>query len=159
MKRKRESSSSTHQWKYEVFLSFKGDTRYNFTDHLYAALKQKGIITFRDEEELERGEYISELFKAIEESQIAIIILSKNYASSKWCLIELAKIIKCREEMGLIVLPIFYDVDPSNVREQTGTFKQTFIDYQKCGDNIKVETWRIALKEVANIAGYHLQNK
>ena len=61
--------------------------------------------------------------------------------------------------MGLIVLPIFYDVDPSNVREQTGTFKQTFIDYQKCGDNIKVETWRIALKEVANIAGYHLQNK
>ena len=44
MKRKRESSSSTHQWKYEVFLSFKGDTRYNFTDHLYAALNQRVLL-------------------------------------------------------------------------------------------------------------------
>ena len=60
MKRKRgsspsPSSSSTRQpkIKYEVFLSFRGeDNRFNFTDHLYVALKGKGIITFRDEEEL-----------------------------------------------------------------------------------------------------------
>ena len=121
MKRKRPlslspSSSSTHQWKYEVFLSFRGeDTRNNFTDHLYDALDRRGIITFRDEEGLERGKSISNLFKAIEESQFAIIILSKNYASSKWCLDELAKIVKCREETGLIVLPVFYDVDPFDI--------------------------------------------
>ena len=65
-----------------------------------------GIITFRDEEELERGKSISKLFEAIEESQIAIIIFSKSYASSKWCLDELAKINKCREEMRLEVFPI-----------------------------------------------------
>ncbi|KAL0000695.1 hypothetical protein SO802_014476 [Lithocarpus litseifolius] len=41
-----------------------------FTDHLYAALQQKGILTFRDDEELERGKSISpELLKAIEESR------------------------------------------------------------------------------------------
>uniref|UniRef100_A0A7N2MYZ4 Uncharacterized protein n=1 Tax=Quercus lobata TaxID=97700 RepID=A0A7N2MYZ4_QUELO len=64
-------SSSTAQWKYDVFLSFRGiDTRRSFTDHLYAALKQKGIFTFRDNEELERGKYVSmELLKAIEESR------------------------------------------------------------------------------------------
>ena len=113
-------SSSTHQWKYKVFLSFRGeDIRYNFTDHLYAALKQKGIITFRDEEGLERGKTIFELFKAIEELQFVIIILSKNYASSKWCLDERTKIIKCTKETGLIVLPIFYDVDPTDLRKQT----------------------------------------
>ena len=167
MKRKRPlslspSSSSTHQWKYEVFLSFRGeDTRYNFTDHLYDALNRRGIITFRDEEGLERGKSISNLFKAIEESQFAIIILSKNYASSKWCLDELAKIVKCSKETGLIILPVFYDVDPSDVRNQTGTFKQAFIDHQKCfEDNIeKVETWRAALREVAGISGWHLQNR
>ena len=82
MERKRESSPSpsspsTRQPKYDVFLSFRGeDTRTNFTDHLYVALKRKGIITFRDEEELKKRERISKLFKAI---------LSKKYASSTWC--------------------------------------------------------------------------
>ena len=91
MERKRESSPSpsspsTRQPKYDVFLSFKGeDTRTNFTDHLYVALKRKGIFTFRDEEELKIGEHISKLFKAIEESQFAIIILSKKYVSFTCC--------------------------------------------------------------------------
>ncbi|XP_050253004.1 TMV resistance protein N-like isoform X2 [Quercus robur] len=167
MKRKRESSpspssSSTRQPKYDVFLSFRGeDTRNNFTDHLYVALKGKGVITFRDEEELKKGKCISELFKAIEESQFAIIILSKNYASSTWCLNELVKIIKCMKETKLIVLPVFYDVEPFDVRKQTGTFEQAFINHQKRSeDNIKnVETWRTALREVADISGWHLQNR
>ena len=65
MKCQRESSpsptsSSTHQWKYDVFLSFRGeDTRNNFTDHLYVVLQRKYILTFRDEEELEKGKSIS----------------------------------------------------------------------------------------------------
>ena len=166
MKCKRESlsspsSSSTHQWKYDVFLNFRGqDTRNNFTDHLYVALQRKDILTFRDEK-LEKGKSISELFKTIEKSQIPIIVLSKNYASSTWCLDELSKIVKCREEMGLIVLPIFYDVDPTDVRKQTGTFKQAFTDHQEhFKDNIeKVETWRATLRKVANISGWHLQNR
>ena len=87
------SSSSFPQWNYNVFLSFCGvDTHKNFTDHLYTVLKQKGII---DEEKLERGKYISpELLKAIEESKYAIIVLSTNYAFSRWCLIELAKMVE-----------------------------------------------------------------
>ena len=90
------SSSSTHMWKYDVFLSFRGeDTRNNFTDHLYAALNQKGIYTFRDDQKLERGKLITPvLLKAIEDSLFAIVVLSKNYASSTWCLDELAKIME-----------------------------------------------------------------
>ena len=63
--------------------------------------------------------------------------------------------------MGLVVLPIIYDVDPTDVRKQTGTFKQAFIDHQECfKDNIeKVETWRATLREVADISGWHLQNR
>ncbi|XP_021670665.2 disease resistance protein Roq1-like [Hevea brasiliensis] len=65
------SPSSCLQRKYDVFLSFRGeDTRRSFTDHLYAALKQKGIIAFRDDPSLERGKEIApELLKAIEESR------------------------------------------------------------------------------------------
>ncbi|KAL4595227.1 hypothetical protein ACB092_12G076200 [Castanea dentata] len=77
------SSSSTPRWKYKVFLSFRGeDTLRGFSDHLYAAMQQKDILTFRDDEELKRGKSISpELLKAIEESRFAIVIFSRNYAS------------------------------------------------------------------------------
>ena len=157
------SSSSTPQWKYEVFLSFRGvDTRRGFTDHLYAALQRKGILTFRDDEELERGKSISSgLLKAIEESRFAIVIFSRNYAFSTWCLVELAHIVKCMRERKLTIWPIFYDVDPSDVRKQTGTFGQAFNDHEKrFKDNIKmVEMWRAALREVANLSGWHLQDR
>ena len=103
------SSSSTPWWKYDVFLSFRGeDTRRSFTDHLYDALKRKGVLTFRDDEKLERGKSISqELSKAIEESRFAIVVFSKNYASSTWCLNELEKILRSMKETGLTILPVF----------------------------------------------------
>ncbi|KAL9384181.1 hypothetical protein Peur_024507 [Populus x canadensis] len=55
--------------KYQVFLTFRGeDTRKNFTDHLYTALVQAGIHTFRDDDEIGRGENIkSELQQAIQQ--------------------------------------------------------------------------------------------
>ena len=157
------SSSSTHRWRYDVFLSFRGeDTRKSFTDHLYNALIRKGIFTFRDEEKLERGQSISqELVKAIEESRFAIIIFSINYAFSTWCLEELVHIVRYRKEKGLKVWPIFYHVDPSNVRKQKGTFAKAFDEYKESFKESveKVETWRSTLREVANLSGWDLQNR
>ncbi|KAK4570789.1 hypothetical protein RGQ29_029582 [Quercus rubra] len=157
------SSSFTPRWKYDVFLSFRGkDTRNNFTDHLYFALKQKGIFTFRDDEKLERGKSISpELSKAIEESRFAIVIFSRNYAFSTWCLDELAKVIGCVKETGMTVLPIFYNVDPSEIRKQIGTFAQAFAEHEeRFEENIKkVQKWRDALREAGNLSGWHLQDR
>ena len=157
------SFSSTPQWKYDVFLSFRGeDTLYSFKDRLYDALKQKDIFTFKDDGKLEKGKSISpERLKAIEESRFAIVIFSKNYASSTWCLDELAKVTRCMKETGMTILPIFYNVDQSDVREQTGTFAKTFLEHEEhFKENIeKVQTWRAALREVANLAGCRLQNE
>jgi hypothetical protein len=84
------SSSFTRRWPYDVFLSFRGkDTRGNFIARLYRALREKGISTYMVEE-LERGDKISPaLIKGIKESNTAIVVLSKNYASSWWCVREL----------------------------------------------------------------------
>ena len=156
------STSSTARWKYDVFLCFRGeDTRNCFTGHLYDALKCKGIVTFRDDEKLVRGESISpEILKAIEESRFVIVILSRNYASSRWCLDKLVKIIECMKEIEITVIPIFYDMDPSLVRKQTGTFAQAFAAHEEhFKDNTKkVQTWRSALREVSNLKGWHLQD-
>ena len=150
---------STSQWTYDVFLSFSGeDTRNTATDFIYFALKQKGIHTFKDDEKLEKGKAIeSELFKAIKESRFAVVILSKNYASSTWCLNELKEIVAC-EKLGMTILPIFYNVDPSDVRKQKGIFAQPFDEYEKQFEE-KVGTWRAALYHVANIAGCHVDNR
>jgi len=73
---------------YDVFLNFRGeDTRYGFTGNLYKALCDRGIHTFIDDEDLQSGEEITPaLQKAIEESRIAIVVLSQNYASSSFCM-------------------------------------------------------------------------
>ncbi|KAK6932018.1 Toll/interleukin-1 receptor homology (TIR) domain [Dillenia turbinata] len=154
------SSPFKRQWNYDVFLSFRGeDTRKNFTGHLFGALIQAGINTFIDDWELHRGEDIStELLKAIETSRIAIIIFSKNYGDSRWCLDELVHIMKCRKEMGQHVLPIFYDVDPSHVRKQNGCFGKAFPQHQLRFAPEKVCKWREALTEAANLSGWDLQN-
>ena len=70
--------ASPFSWKYDVFLSFRGeDTRNNFTGHLYKALDQKGIDIFMDNEKLRGGEEISStLVTAIQRSRCSIIVLS-----------------------------------------------------------------------------------
>ena len=156
------ASSSLPTWEYDVFLSFRGeDTRNNFTDHLYAALDQKGIKTFRDNERLERGKPIStELLNAIEKSKFAIIVLSRNYASSSWCLDELVKMVECKEKTRLTVLPVFYGVDPSDVRKQTGSFAEAFAKHEDLIKNEeKLRSWRAALSQVANLSGWDARNK
>ncbi|XP_021834850.1 TMV resistance protein N-like isoform X3 [Prunus avium] len=152
--------SSSSSFSYEVFLSFRGeDTRTNFTDHLYKALCDKGIYTFIDRE-LVRGEEISPaLVKAIEESRISLIVFSENYASSRWCLDELVKILQCKQSNQQIVLPIFYKVDPSDVRHQRSSYGDAFVHHESKfkDDKQKVLKWRRALKEAANLSGWHFK--
>nr|XP_023913181.1 TMV resistance protein N-like [Quercus suber] len=158
--RSSSSISSTSQWKYDVFLSFRGeDTRNTATDFLNYALERRGIYTFKDDEKLEKGKTIKpELLKAIEESRFAVVILSENYASSIWCLEELVKIIDCKKEKGMIVLPIFYNVDPSDLRKLKGAFAKAFDEHEKQFKE-KVDTWKAALNHVATIVGYHVKNR
>ncbi|KAM3690934.1 hypothetical protein ACB098_09G160700 [Castanea mollissima] len=156
------SSSSASRWKYDVFLSFRGeDTRNSLADLLYDAFNQKGINAFKDDEKLEKGKTIwPELSRAMEESRFAVVIFSKDYASSTWCLEELAKIIQCEEHMGMKILPVFYDVEPSDVRKQMGTFAQAFIEHEKRfkENTEKVKMWRAALTHVSNLVGWSLMN-
>ncbi|KAL6318143.1 hypothetical protein AAG906_035648 [Vitis piasezkii] len=156
------SSSSSHQWKYDVFLSFRGeDTRKSFTDHLHRELCRKWIKTFRDDQ-LRRGEQISPaLLKAIEESRFSIIIFSKNYASSSWCLDELTKILDCVEVMGHTAIPVFYNVDPSHVRKQTESFAEAFAKHDHIyGDKSeKVLKWRKALTVASGLSGYDSRDR
>ncbi|XP_019168332.1 PREDICTED: disease resistance protein TAO1-like [Ipomoea nil] len=152
------SSSSYARITYDVFLSFSGETRGSFSDHLYADLNRAGVNTFRDNESIRRGGDISvELSRAIEESRISIIVFSKGYTGSRWCLDELVKIIECKQELNQIVFPIFYDVDPSEVRKQTNTFGDALTLHEQRFGNQKINKWKDALTSAANLSGWDLQ--
>nr|WIL59969.1 nodulation protein [Melilotus officinalis] len=113
---------------HDVFISFRGkDTRASFTSHLYASLKNAGIEVFKDDQSLQMGDHVAtSLMRSIEESRISVIIFSTNYAESRWCLEELVKIMECHRTIGQVVLPVFYGVNPSDVRYQTGEFGKAF---------------------------------
>ncbi|KAL3739697.1 hypothetical protein ACJRO7_021028 [Eucalyptus globulus] len=148
---------------YDVFLSFRDmDVRKSFLSHLYQALDQNGIHTFQDREKLRKGDQISAtLMKAIEESCIAIIIFSENYASSLWCLEETAKIMECKEQKDLTVLPVFYKVDPREVREGRKIYREALDKHEDKfkNDLEKVKKWKKALFDAGNLSGWHLNDE
>ena len=152
----------------DVFPSLRGeDTRYSFTGNLCRALHDSGIHTFVDDEELQRGDEItSELEKEIEDSRFFIIVLSQNYASSSFCLNVLAYILECVKRKRLLVLPIFYKVDPSNIGYHRGSFGEALANHEMkfkakmdgLEHNMeKLEKWKMALHETTNISGYHFK--
>ncbi|RXH97846.1 hypothetical protein DVH24_010171 [Malus domestica] len=148
--------------KYDVFISFRGDdTRLGITSHLHAALLQKKIQTYIDNR-LKRGEEIRPaLLEAIEKSTISVIIFSQNYADSTWCLDELVHILKCNNREGRMVIPVFYDINPSHVRKQHGSYADAFAQLEKRFDSSidKVQKWRDALTTAANLSGFDHSNK
>ncbi|CAN1287165.1 Disease resistance protein L6 [Linum perenne] len=149
---------------YEVFLSFRGpDVRQTFADHLYTYLVASKIHTFRDEEELPKGEFLAPaLEKAITESKAYIPIFSQNYASSKWCLQELANIVKCWKSGGgakaqHVIFPVFYFIDPRDVRHpDSGSYKEAFEQHSLKNDPKTVLEWKNALQEVGKMKGWHI---
>ncbi|KAL7618263.1 hypothetical protein Lser_V15G03384 [Lactuca serriola] len=159
-------SPSTHAYRYDVFLSFRGfDTRRSFTDHLHKALIDANITAFMDDEEIETGEHLKlELESAIKASRASIIVISKNYATSTWCLDELVLILEQRMTSNHIVIPIFYHVDPNHVMKQQSSFGDAMSKHKQKMDEEtdenkrsqwvqKIERWNKALVEVASIKG------
>ncbi|CAI0396278.1 unnamed protein product [Linum tenue] len=132
--------------KYEVFVSFNGqDNRRGFTTHLCHSLSSKlGISVFyKDEIRFDPGASViaPELLRAIDGSRIAVVVLSRNYADSTCCLDELLHILRHRKSGSLPVIPVFFDVDPSDFRKPSGGRI-----HSAAGDD--------ALAELANLPGF-----
>ncbi|KFK41708.1 hypothetical protein AALP_AA2G163000 [Arabis alpina] len=152
------SSSSALIRNYDVFLSFRGeDTRNNIVSHLFEALHLRGFFTFIDNERIEAGDKISDrLTEAIKTSWFAVVVISENYATSKWCLEELRLIMELHSNNQIQVLPMFYRVKASDVRSQRGSFGYAFQSYEmEQPPDMRIAGWRGALTQLADLAGLH----
>ncbi|KAL6316729.1 hypothetical protein AAG906_020413 [Vitis piasezkii] len=135
-------NSSFTKWSYDIFLSFRGEDTRNFTDHLYTALDEKESVPL----------------ETVKNFDIFIIIFSENYASSKWCLKELAEITECKAK-GRKVFPVFY-VDPSEVKSVWKLWNSIRKLCKRCERRQeRIQVWRTALKEAGRISGYHIDKE
>lgn len=175
------NSIQSYRHRYDVFISFRGpDTRNSFVDHLYAHLVRKGLFVFKDDKQLQKGKSISpQLLQAIQSSRVSIVVFSKNYASSTWCLDEMSTIAHCFRRLGQIVFPVFYDVEPTHVRNQDGAYEHTVVNvsrnriYRRFGCLLsrnwrtgrlryyfgKGFQWRRDMTSLAELAGWDVMNK
>ncbi|GKB30678.1 Toll/interleukin-1 receptor domain-containing protein, partial [Tanacetum coccineum] len=89
--------------------------------------------------------------------------------SSTWCLNELVLILEQHRKFNQIVIPIFYHVDPSDVRKQQNSFGDAMADHKQkmeAETNAekknewaqKMEIWKNALTQVANLKGKEPKN-
>ncbi|KAK2636333.1 hypothetical protein Ddye_031125 [Dipteronia dyeriana] len=153
------AASSRLRW--DVFLSFIGeDTRNTIVHSLYKSFDEQGIRAFREDEDdgsMSRGDEMApspSLIDGIYDSAASFIIFSPKYGSSRRCLEGLVKI--C--ELNRLILPVFYQVDPSNVRRQNGPFKEDFMRHEEKFGKEVVLKWREAMEKVGGISGWSFNN-
>lgn len=143
----------------QVFINFRGvELRYNFVSHLEKCLKRNAINAFIDTDE-EMGQELNVLLKRIEGSRIALAIFSPKYTESNWCLKELAKMKERMDQSKLVVIPIFYKVEPATVKELKGEFGDKFRELVKSIDKKTKNIWKEALKAVPLLMGFVLDEK
>ncbi|KAK7270723.1 hypothetical protein RJT34_26092 [Clitoria ternatea] len=70
-------------------------------------------------------------------------------------------ILESRAKVNTSVWPVFYDVDPSEVRHnQKGSYGEALAKHAQAGrfKEEKVQEWRLALLEAANLTGWHFKH-
>ncbi|KAI4354048.1 hypothetical protein L6164_002948 [Bauhinia variegata] len=170
------TSLSQTKWKHDVFISCMDcfqHARSGFRYHLLCLLQSAGLDVYKDvygirKELLQTYGFsytpllanggLSLLLKIIEGCRVSIIIFSSDFASSRWCLEELEKIMECHTTIGQIVLPVFYNVEPWEVGRQRGTFGDAFQELLKrvSATKDKRKRWGRALTKAAELEGWPL---
>ncbi|XP_048131562.1 disease resistance protein L6-like [Rhodamnia argentea] len=153
------SSSMSRRPPPDVFLSFRGpDTRWNFAKFLHMMLTRAGIDVFIDEIDLPKGNDLNdELIAVISQSKLSIAVISEDYVSSKSCLMELEQMLKWKDSESHTIIPIFYYVDPSDVRHCKGPFARSMREHNDSGsDATVIGFWKSALNRIGRMAGHHL---
>ncbi|XP_009109322.2 disease resistance protein RRS1 isoform X1 [Brassica rapa] len=115
-----------------VYIYCANTLQYSFASHLSMGFHRKGIYASANS---------NETLDVMEGASASVVVFSKNYLSSPSCLDKLVRVLQCRRKSGQLVVPVFYDVSPSNVEVQE----------QESVDRIS------ALQELREFTGYQFR--
>ncbi|RID75877.1 hypothetical protein BRARA_B02893, partial [Brassica rapa] len=120
-------------------------------NHLVSALSTEGVNVFIERYE-KRGED-GKTLPGIEDSKIALVVFTSRYTESRWCLDELVKIKERMDEGKLLIIPIFYEMEPSQVQQLEGNFGLKLWNLWRIHRDNHIIKWKEALESVAAMKG------
>jgi hypothetical protein len=131
------SPYSIETYQQTVFINHRGpDAKLTHASLIYHSLRHCGLRVFLDAKELRMGGSTLydaiRLSGAISSASVHIVIFSKNYAESRWCLDELCWILRSVQERTATIVPMFCDVEPKNLRDITrGPYAEAFDKHKR----------------------------
>lgn len=109
---------NSNQPPWDVFLSYASEDRDHVARPLANYLIKQGLVVWFDELELKVGDSLRErIDHGLSQSRFAAIVLSKAFFRKNWTIRELSGFVQ-REAAGeKVILPVWYDVDETAVRQ------------------------------------------
>lgn len=111
-------------------------------------LKYSVFLSFRGFDT--RTNFCERLYIALNEKQ-NVRVFRDNEGMEKD---ELALLCDLRSSLKRPMIPIFYGVNPEDVRKQSGEFRKDFEEKAKSFDEETIQRWKRAMNLVGNIPGY-----
>ncbi|KAG0602541.1 hypothetical protein M758_10G021400 [Ceratodon purpureus] len=156
-----EAGPSTSQPKHKIFLSHSGAQKY-FVENLCKDLEDHHRFPFLDIRPrcLPKGERFPEhIFEAAQLCSLAVVVVSEEYFTSKWPMIELVEFVRAKKSgrnPSLNILPLFMGLSHSEFSDQTrqeGWFRKWAEWAWEDPSRINVAEWQEALNEVKAFNG------
>ncbi|KAK8464577.1 hypothetical protein PHAVU_010G027500 [Phaseolus vulgaris] len=147
---------------YDVLINFNGeDIQRTFVSHLDSDLSAVGLTTFLHHPNAVNPTHIQQPILNL--CRVAIVVFTKSYSQSAWCLNQLQQIIKWHQTYCRHVLPVYYEIHPSHVRLQKGNFGKAFkatAHQTFSGQQLRqgMSRWSHALTKAANFFGWDERN-
>ena len=149
------------QSKHKIFLSHSGADK-TFVRHLCEHLERVHHFPFFDvrDDSLPKGKKFPQLiFQAAQQCQLAILVVSEDFFTSKWPMLELASFVEAQTSNNprLEILPLFYGLTVAQLREP-GRQDRWFKEWEKLAGSdtsgrICTSKWKAALKVVGTSNG------
>ena len=136
--------------KYDVFIHYRGLDK-TFVAHLTATLRIRGFRPFLGMTESFILPVSIEVYRALGGAPVHVVIFSKGYAESEYCLDELCIML----ESEVRIIPVFYDIKTNDMRKiEDGPYKEAFVKHQKRERIERIIIWKEALRKVADCKGF-----
>ena len=106
--------------KYDVFLSYANKDSKKYIEKLYKELKKLGLNIFYDKESIDWGdEWKERILESTQDSEFAILVISKNYFGREWTERELNEFLSRKNKAGQkIILPIIHGITNKELAEK-----------------------------------------